>query len=197
MIDLAISLSYQYKSVILAVHVLGVVIGMGAATAADFIFIKFLKDSKISIHEQNVLKNLSQIIWFGLFIVVVAGIGLFLSDISYYSSSPKFIMKMLAVLIIILNALTLNFIITPKLTKINFGEIVKTGDKKLRNLRRLAFASGAVSITSWYCAFLLGVIKVSFLSFGGFFFAYLVILSTAVIISQIAEARILKIEKLI
>ena len=184
----------QYNPYFVGVHLLGVVLGFGGALISDVLFIKFLKDLKIEDVELKILKTMSKIIWMGLLIIVISGVFLFLSDIERYSVSAKFLVKMIVVGIIIVNGALLNFVVTPKLTQIQFGEFGEVGDigdvQGIRNLRRLAFASGAVSMTSWWTAFILGLMHRSPTPFHVLLGIYLIVVAGAIVSSQILEKLI-------
>ncbi|OGH16503.1 MAG: hypothetical protein A3C30_04930 [Candidatus Levybacteria bacterium RIFCSPHIGHO2_02_FULL_40_18] len=174
----------NYNPVIVGAHLFGVVLGFGAALIGDILFFKFLKDSKIEEKEVDVLKTMSKIVWTGLFIIVISGVFLFLSDVERYSQSSKFLVKMIVVGIIILNGGVLNLAVAPKLTSINFSEPRGSG------IRSLAFACGAISVTSWWTAFILGLMHMSPAPFHVLLSIYLFILAGAILISQILERLI-------
>lgn len=175
--------------IILGVHLLGVVLGLGGATITDIFFFKFLKDYKISREEADVLHTLSQVIWFGLALLVLSGIGLYLPEAETLNHSSKFLVKMVAVAVIIINGSLLNLIVSPRLVKISFGEKHHHTAGELHRLHRFAFALGAISITSWYAAFILGLFRSINLSFGKLLAIYLILLVAAVAFSQLAEKR--------
>ncbi|PIR05032.1 MAG: hypothetical protein COV57_01380 [Candidatus Liptonbacteria bacterium CG11_big_fil_rev_8_21_14_0_20_35_14] len=149
----------EYKFIFLALHLLAMALGLGGATISDIMFFRFLRDLKISHFESSVLKTLSMIIWVGLGLAYISGIGLFLADPERLLESSKFLLKILVVLVITINGLFLNFYISPKLMKISFGKRHKHRDGELHYERKLAFAMGAISITSWYSAFVLGMMR--------------------------------------
>ena len=168
---------------IIGFHLVGIVLGFGGALMADIFFFRFLKDRKITEEEVRTLRVFSRIIWVGLAIIVFSGLLLFLSSMEFYLNSAKFLTKMAVVGVIVVNGLVLNFAVTPKLTSINF--IAKENeDKKMHNVRSLAFASGAVSAVSWWTAFILGVLQFSLAPFPIMFGSYLIILAVAVLVSQ-------------
>lgn len=169
---------------IIGLHLVGVVLGFGAALMADIFFLKFLKNRKVTEDELKTLKVFSRIIWVGLFIIFFSGLLLFLSNIDFYLNSAKFITKMLVVGVIALNGLILNFAVTPKLTSINFTKR-ENEDKKMQNARSFAFVSGAISVTSWWTAFILGMLQFSPAPLPIMLGAYFIILSVAVIVSQL------------
>ena len=149
----------DYKTLFIIGHIVGTALGVGGATITDTLFFKFLKDFKISGWEANVMKTLSSVIWIGLGVIFLSGLGLFLSNPAGYLASSKFITKMFVVAIITINGLVLHRYITPHLKRITFHEKHDHKKGELHKLRKLAFASGAVSISSWYIAMTLGVLR--------------------------------------
>lgn len=191
--DFIIFLQENFRYV-LGLHLVGIILGFGAALMADIFFFKFLKDKVITNDEVKILKTFSKIIWAGLTLIVLSGLLLFLSDPNGYLNSSKFLVKMTVVLVIIVNGLILNFAVTPKLTSINF--VAKPNeDEKMRRIRRLAFATGAVSATSWWTAFILGVMQSSPAPSHVLLGIYLLILAGAIIGSQIFESLLGKLGK--
>jgi hypothetical protein len=164
-------------------------LGLGGATISDVMFFKFLKDLKISESESQVLGTLSQVIWFGLAVAIITGIGLFLPGTERLLGSAKFLVKMIVVGVITINGAVLNLLIAPNLVKISFGAPHDHHTGELRHIRRLSFALGAVSIISWYTAFILGLLRRSPADFVTLFGIYLVLLVGGVVTSQIMEAR--------
>ncbi len=175
----------NYSSVFTAFHMIGFIFGLGGATIADIMFFRFLADFKISKKEHVVLGALSQIVWAGLAILWISGILLFLSDIEKYSQSSKFLLKAIVVTVVSLNGFALNSLVAPKLMRIDW----KLGrDAKRRNLRRLAFVLGSISMVSWYSAFILGSLRSLPYSFSELLVGYGVLLILAIIGSQMLEA---------
>ena len=174
------------------IHVLAMALGIGLATVTDIFFFKFLKDFKISHFEKEVLRTLSQVIWLALGLVIISGIGLFLPYIGEYSESSKFIVKMLIVAVLILNGAVLNLFITPRLTAISFGGHHIHIPGELHYARKISFALGAVSIISWYTAFILGSLRSIPFSASNSFLIYLGLLVVGITGSQIMERNIAK-----
>lgn len=173
-------------------HIFGVTLGLGGATISDIFFFKFLKDFRISKEEAGVLRVFSQIIWFALAVIVLSGLGLYLSHMEELNQSPKFLVKMLIVGVVIINGALLNLLISPKLIKISFAEKYDRQAGGLRRLRRLAFALGAVSFISWYFAFVLGMLHSLSVNFWPLLSVYLLFLTAALIISQLTERVLAK-----
>jgi len=182
-----IGLLSEYHILILTLHAFGVAVGLGAATVADVLFFKFLKDFKISESETDILRALSQVIWLALAAIVLSGLGLYLPEAGELLSSPKFLVKMIIVAVIIVNGAVLNLLVTPKLVKISFSGEHTHEPGELRKERRTAFALGAVSIASWYSAFILGTLKSV-----PFDFPTLLLVYAGILVAAIASSRIME-----
>jgi hypothetical protein len=89
--------------------------------------------------------------------------------------------------VIIANGTLLNLFIAPKLTQISFSNSIKILSRKEIFLRKISFALGAVSITSWSVVFLLGSVKSLNFSMHVFMFGYLMLMAIAVLVSQLLD----------
>lgn len=177
----------EVRTSIIILHGLAAAVGVGAATVTDVLFFKFLKDLRISAEESGILKSVSQVIWLALAVLVVTGLALWLPDAERLNESSKFLVKMAIVAVIIANGALLNLWIAPNLIRISFGERHAHIPGELRHIRRLAFALGAVSITSWYSAFILGSLRGVPLGFWPLLGLYAAVAAAAVAVSQIAD----------
>lgn len=187
-IDLRVFLA-EYKSVLVILHALAAAIGVGAATITDIFFFRFLKDYKISESEHSMMNTLSNVIWFALGMIIITGIGLFIPRSEELLQSSKFLIKVVAVAVVLLNGTALNLVVSPKMMSLNFGEV---DDRKLGRhhyMRKLSFALGAISIVSWYLVFILGSLKSIPIPFITALILYIGVLSGAVIMSQIMDRR--------
>ena len=182
-----IPLLAENRGIVLLMHAAFAALGVGGATITDIFFFKFLKDFRISEWEADVLHTISQVIWFALGVLVLTGAGLYLPETQELNQSPKFLVKMLAMLVIIVNGVFLNILIAPKLVKISFGEKHQHETGELSRIRRIAFALGAISITSWYSAFILGMLRDFTFGFWQILGAYIAVVLSAIILSQIVE----------
>lgn len=182
-----VSFLFEYKKIITTVHLFGMAIGVGAVTITDVFFFSFLKDYKISEQESGVMDMLSRVVWVALFLVIVSGIGLYIPQSEILNASPKFITKMMIMAIILANGIVLNIFVAPKLVRISFGESHNHKPGELHHIRKLAFALGAISITSWYYVFVLGALRKINTTFAEVFGIYLIFLAIAIIGSQIFD----------
>lgn len=175
------------RGIILGLHLFGVILGVGGASITDILFFKFIKDFRISSDEATIISVVSQIIWFGLAILILSGIGLYLPEADRFNQSSKFLVKVVAVGVILVNGAFLNLVVAPRLIHITFGGPHHHKSGELKHLRKVAYALGAISITSWYCAFILGLIKSIPLSFTTLVSVFFGVLGVAVVISQLFE----------
>ncbi len=176
---------------ILLLHAVISAIGLGAATTADFLFIRFLKDLKISPKEKQTLDFISQLIWFSLGLIILSGIGIYLTRMEELHQSPKFLAKSLIVLIILINGAFLNLLISPHLVQLSFNlqekSDQKINEKQIYRLRKLAFTLGSISLVSWYSAFILGELPNINQNFTFLIVFYFIIIGIAILFSQLLE----------
>jgi len=186
-----IALLAEYKSFVVFFHALAAAIGVGATTVTDVLFFKFLKDFKISKGEKSIMDTMSHIIWVALGVLIITGIGLYLPASENLLLSSKFLVKVCIIAVITLNGLLLNFIISPWLTRIDFDE-ANPNKGESRVYRKLSFASGAISISSWYIVFLLGSLRSIPLTFESGLLIYVGIIVLAISFSQYYEKRLVE-----
>ncbi len=182
----------EYKWLIVIVHALAAAIGVGATTVTDISFTKFLKDFRVDQAESKTMRMYSQIIWVALGVLILTGVGLYLPEAARLNESSKFLVKVIVVAVITLNGLALNFFVTPRLTKVKFE--AKPGDisPRARFVRQLIYASGSVSIISWYVVFILGSVSSVPLPFMNVLLIYLGLLLFGLVGSQLYERIIIR-----
>jgi uncharacterized membrane protein len=163
-------------------HNIGFILGLGSATITDIFFFRFLKDSGISQEEKETMDTLTNIIWVGLAILIITGVALFLPEQARLAISSKFLLKVVVVSVIVVNGLLLNMFVGPHMRRLSFE-----GTVPARRFRRLAFALGGVSLTSWYLAFFLGSLRKIHIDFKTALIGYATLLVLVIISSQIAE----------
>ncbi|PIR87041.1 MAG: hypothetical protein COU11_02310 [Candidatus Harrisonbacteria bacterium CG10_big_fil_rev_8_21_14_0_10_49_15] len=182
----------ESHSLLIILHTIGFAVGVGAATATDIFFFKFLKDFRISEQEAGTLHTLSQIIWAALGLVALSGLGLFWPEASTLLATDKFLVKVLVVGVIIVNGALLNLLVAPRLVNISFGVKHEHMRGELHRIRKLAFALGAISMVSWYTALILGSLHDLQFGFAQILGTYLVVLAVAIAGSQVVEAAVAK-----
>lgn len=175
----------ETKNYHLSIHLLGLAMGLGGTLVVDIMFSHFMKKYAISKRESVIMHLISQMIIFGLFLLILSGTALLISDFNYFSENPRFIMKMIVVLIVIINGGLLNLYLTPQMKKISLKEEDRGNYEKLT---RISFALGAISIVSWLSAFLLAMLKDFFdRPFNHLLIGYLALSALAIGGSQMAK----------
>lgn len=184
-----VSLLKYHEGLVFLVQLGGIALGVGAATIADVFFLKFIKDFKISVDESVILRTFGQIIWFALGIVVITTIAIYLPNTSLITQSPQFVVEALVLLILIVNAVYLTLIVSPRLVSLSFDrESIETRAEDRQ--KKLAFGLSAISLISWYSLLILASpLPISF-STPRLTVAYLALVLIAVGASQLVHDRI-------
>ena len=154
-----VALLEENYEIFLIIHTLGIAIGAGGAIIGGVLFVKFLKDCRISKIEADITRTISQIVWFALAILALSGAALYFPGIGEWGKAPAFALKMAIVDIIIINRLFLDLLIFPRLTRASLEvESAETNFKIQTSAGwKLSFALGAVSIVSWIFVLILSV----------------------------------------
>ncbi|MDP2704506.1 MAG: vitamin K epoxide reductase family protein [bacterium] len=175
------------SQVLLVLYALAMAIGLGASTLTDISFFRFLKDGEISEWEFGVLRLFSEVIWFSLAIIILTGLGIFFGDIGRYSYSGEFLLKTVIIGVIVANGAVLNLYVMPRILLSAVKQ--DRGNEPGRAVRKISFALGAVSLVSWFSAFILGYINLPLVDVPRVLLIYVSLLLCAIIVSQIVESR--------
>ncbi len=171
------------KTPVTILHILSVVVGMGAALSSDVLFAFYSKDKKLNPTELKTLTALSHMVLFGLIFIILTGTMLFLSNVPQYLVSVKFLVKMTIVVILLINGFILHTYIWKHLTRKGFLTLKREGF-----IRKVSFACGAISIISWIFILILGVLHSVSVTYSFLIALYLVVLmcgiSTALLIEH-------------
>ncbi len=167
-------------------HIFGVAIGAGGAFASDSMFFFSVKDRQLSRAELAFLRIGSLMVWVGLLIIFLSGIGLFLGNVDRYLNSTKFLAKITIVLIIFINGIIFHRLHMPRFHR-HADHHFPSSDEFVRHSPYI-MASGAISVTSWCWAIVLGVL-------GGLPYSYLTILTTYLLTVLVAIGTALAVRK--
>jgi len=147
----------ELRTILTIFHLLGVVIGMGAAFMTDMMFIKSTKDKIINEKEISFIALGSRMVWIGLFLIIISGISLFALSPEEYLNSSKFLAKMVIVAILTINGIFFHFKHLPFLRKNLNQDLTKS--ENFRNNSMTLFISGGISSISWLSALTLGIFR--------------------------------------
>jgi len=138
------------------IHLLGLVLGVGAATLLDLLIIKLVINRKVTEDQSRIITFYSRIVSFGLILLWLSGLG-FLAIYGLCEpaklGNPKIWAKILIVGVLTLNGVFIHKSILP-LVRSRVGKGLFDGVSMTR--RSVLLAAGAVSATSWYVPMLLG-----------------------------------------
>ena len=175
----------MFRDVVLVFHIIGVVLGVGGASVADYVHLKGLKSMRMERRLQVIYPIVSNLIIIGVFVLVVTGsilVGLNPGLIS----SGLFKLKMVLVSVILINALVLHSYVRPHMIK-NLQE-----GHPCKSLNKFVFETslfGSISIVTWYGVLFLALLKgygFSVLTFLGIYFGVLLL---AFVISYNVQIR--------
>ncbi len=163
----------DWHTFLIVIHLIGAVLGVGAATFAEIFLLKALRDGAVDPLENSFLKITYRVIRIGLALLVLSGFGFLilyrLTGLEERLFSPFLWAKLTMVGIILLNALLLQ-------------------------ARKISLWLGsALSLTTWYAAMLVLPLRTVFKSVQAGFFdimlSYIVLVAiTAVILFGIRRA---------
>jgi uncharacterized membrane protein len=143
-----------------AIHALGFTLGMGGATAALFLFSRFLRDLDIDERELQTLKGISELIWLGLGLVLASQFTYYVVYAETLALSGPFLTQTISLFVVAVSSAVLMIIIAPFLAAIPFNEIAKDHRRSpLGFLRKPLFITGAVVLSSWYFAFIMNYLS--------------------------------------
>lgn len=171
----------DFKSLFIILHIIGAVLGAGGAYISDAIFISATKDRIINKTEFRFMKMGSIFVWTGLFMLIVSGLLLFLTNPVFYLNSSKFLIKMFIVLVIFINGLFFHLIHFPRIYR-HISHHYPSSDEFMRK-KKLLLISGVISFTSWTLALILGSLSSIPFSFGQALLAYVIFELLAIVIA--------------
>ncbi|MEX2436533.1 MAG: vitamin K epoxide reductase family protein [Candidatus Paceibacterota bacterium] len=180
------------EPVLILMKDLGFIFGIGGATAAVFIFMKFLEDYNLDHKEVDTLKSFYESIWLGLALVFISKYSLYIIHAQTLSSSSLFHAEMIGLFVVLIAGVVFKIILSPFLVVLPFKK-EKEGDKKsisLESVQRTTILTGAIALASWYFSFFTNYIPEY--SISTLMVIYLIFLLSAVILAIILNNSINK-----
>ncbi len=162
------------QTILVTLHLIGFAFGVGGATSSDLVFLRAIKNGKISRDEFNIIKTLSTIVWASVVLLLVSGAALMAWQQYQIGEVPRFgwsffQLKMVAFAAVVINGIVFHYLVFPQFKKA-IGKSFRSAAMKMKY--PLFAITGAVSIVSWYTAFFM-------VAFGRFFidFSFIALLS--------------------
>lgn len=168
-------------------HITGVAIGVGGATATDPLFLSSIRNRKLSSDQLVLLHNVSRVVMGGLVLVILSGIGhIVVTPALLYN--PGLLAKLTVVFFIAANGAVFHLRVLPHLEQ-HVDE--RMNEKTLCEELPVMAVSGALSGVSWYSALLLGFLLPFALPYWLLLNAYLVLATGAVITAYLVMSHII------
>lgn len=142
------------KITLVTIHLFGLAVGAGGAFMTDWLMLAMLRDGKMTKSEFDLLHRAGRFVIGGLAVLLLSGIGLFLTDTFRYMASDKFIAKMIIVIVLTINGIILHKVIMPFMKRKLSRSIWK--DTEVMRFLPGFIAVGTVSFCSWVFALTLG-----------------------------------------
>lgn len=160
-VGFATAFLYETQTAIEAGRALGFVLGMGGATTALFLFLRFLRDFNIDQKELQALKGIAELIWLGLAFVLVSQFTLYVAHTDILAQYAPFLAQTIALFVVAVCGAVLMIIFAPFLAMIPFSAEKAKNERRspVESLRRPLFVTGAVALSSWYFAFFVSYIQ--------------------------------------
>jgi hypothetical protein len=137
-------------------HLFFMALGLGGATIANLILARSEKDPELGSVSMKVTKLISRLIWVALIGLILTGPAL--SKFTTKTISQQFFsLKILLVLILLLNAIYLSFILTPRLQRLA-PEPGKAPSLEFQRTKNLVKISGLISLVCWYLIVLFAIL---------------------------------------
>lgn len=170
-------------TILVTVHLIGFAFGVGGATVSDLVFLKSIRNGKVSKDQYQLIKTVSSVVWASVAILLVSGTALMALQQFEIGQVPRFgwsffQLKMVAFFAAVLNGIVFHFLVFPSIKK-SVGKSFRTSAMKRRY--PLFALTGAISVVSWYTAFLM-------VAFGRFFIEFPFTLLLAGYLAAIAGA---------
>ena len=177
-------------ALLVIVHVIGTIIAVGGATMSDALFFRSIKNRSISRDEYDLLHEAGKVIWGGLALAIISGLGLVVLE---YLSAGRvarlglgfFQLKVLLVGIIIVNGVVFHTRVLPFVKKHLATDM---RERKFVNKYWLFALTGSISIVSWWSVVLLALINPA-LSFWYLLNLYLVAVVFAALLAFLVFAH--------
>ncbi len=134
-------------------HLVGLALGFGGALVSDVMFFSSIKDKRISKQELHFMQLGGRMVWIGLIILFLSGIGLVWFKPALLASS-KFLLKMVVVTVIAINGAVFHLRHLPHLR--DHVELPFHNSESFLARSHLLTISGAISVVSWFSAAFLG-----------------------------------------
>lgn len=179
----------DFRMIFLILHIFGVVLGAGAAYTGDAIFLTSVRKKLLTASEVRIFKITGNVVWLGLLIAVISGIGLVLQRPEIFLYSEKLWAKITIIGIIAANGIIFHVMHRSTLERSIGKKFLLTSE--IINKRRGIVISGAISVVSWSFVIILGTLGRTPFTYFQFIGAYALVLILACLTATYLEKVII------
>lgn len=157
--DMAEFMGISLKTVLIGIHLLGLVFGFGAAIFLDLYLLRYIYFKAVEPHTYELAEFGGKLVTLGLMFLWISGLGflvLYWQETPEKLGNPKVLAKVTIVFMLTLNGFALHY---GPLARIKESEGRFLFDGFSQMTRVVTLLIGAVSIVSWSVAMLLGFTK--------------------------------------
>jgi hypothetical protein len=158
------------KTFLVIGHLFGVALGAGGALFSAAIFFQVIHDGRVNKTELTFLNMASVLVTVGLGLLILTGLSMFLLESERYLASTKFLAKMTIIGILAINGFLIHQFHLPILKKYSDEFLPRIPEFRIKS--KYMYIGGAVSMTSWSTALVLGVLPSVPYSYGVIMAAY-------------------------
>jgi len=143
----------EFYEILVAGHLLSAGLGFGASVVGAIMLWKFVKDFKMSSFEADILRTLTQVIWFAIFILILSGFGLYFSN----EGTSNILYKSAIAAVLVLVSAVLNLAILPKMVKKTLL-FVNNGENPVSSAAaKTSLAFNFLAVFIWLCVLIFSI----------------------------------------
>lgn len=172
------------------IHLIGMAFGVGGVTISHFYLHHVIEEPAIAQAYARMLPKFSLLIWFGVFLLGMSGVGIFLEQPEVYASSGKFLAKMVMVAVLLVSGLYLSGPVTKKLLDLSQRDWSQQSER-FSQAMKTAIPGGVISLVSWYGTLILGAVGPRDWSMGQVLSVYFYIIFIGVMAGFLAKDMLL------
>ena len=168
------------------IHLIGMAFGVGGVTISHFFLHHVIGEPATAQVYVRMLPKFSLLIWFGVYLLGMSGVGIFLEQPEVYASSGKFLAKMVMVTVLLASGLYLSGPVTKKVLALSPRDWSEQSER-FSHAMKTAIPGGVISIVSWYGALMLGAVGPKDWSMGQILSLYFYIMFIGIMVGFLAK----------
>ncbi len=172
------------------IHLIGLAFGVGGVTSSHFYLHHVMEEPAAAQIYAKILPKISLPIWFGVYLLGISGLGLFLEQPEVYANSGKFLAQMVMVAVLLASGLYLSGPVTKKVSALSQRDWGERSERFYQAMK-IAIPGGVVSMASWLGALILGAVGPQDWSMGQILSVYFYMILVGVMAGFLVRDRVL------